>query len=124
MNTNLITSESKFIERARVALTNAEANEIIKPLISEYGMNQNKIAEGWTIFHSTKGIWERNKQEDVETKIASNDYKQDFGVFQTLFKRHRTQTLIFFKKDPDVLISLGVKGKFPIKYRPKGQSLA
>lgn len=116
MNTNLFTSESKFIERSRIALTNAEAHEAIKPLLSDYGMDENKIAEGWVVFNKAKSIWEFNKQEDAETKNASNSYKQSYGELQSLFKRHRDQTLIFFKKQPDVLISLGVKGKFPFKY--------
>jgi len=116
MSTNLFTSESKFLERSRIALTNAESHAEIKPLLSDYGMDSTKIAEGWTIYNNTKNIWELNQKEDSETKIASNAYKQSYETLQSLFKRHRDQTLIFFKKQPDVLIRLGVTGRFPVKY--------
>ncbi|MBN1181298.1 MAG: hypothetical protein JXB49_03355 [Bacteroidales bacterium] len=116
MSTNLFISESKFMERSRIALTNAESHVEIKPALTSYGMDTAKVAEGWKIYNSAKTVWEQNKDEDAESKIASNSYKAKYNELQSLFKRHRDQTLIFFKKQPDILIKLGVTGKFPTKY--------
>ncbi|MBN1970816.1 MAG: hypothetical protein JW870_15725 [Candidatus Delongbacteria bacterium] len=116
MSTNLFISESKFLERSRIALTNAESHAEIKQALTTYGMDKAKLAVGWIIYNNSKSVWERNKDEDAESKIASNSYKAKYNDLQSLFKRHRDQTLIFFKKQPDILIKLGVSGKFPAKY--------
>ncbi len=116
MKTNLFTSESKFLERSRVALTNAESNTKIQPALANYGMDTTKIAEGWKVYNTAKSTWELNKKEDTESKLASNSYKAAYSKLQSIFKKHRVQSLIFFKKHPDILISLGIKGKFPTKY--------
>ncbi len=116
MSTNLLTSESKFLERARIALTNAESHTEIKPLISEFGMDETKISEGWTIFNKAEASLNTSKQEDIEKKVSSNSYKLTFEEFLGLFKRHRNQSLIFFKKHPDFLVKLGIKGSFPNQY--------
>lgn len=116
MSTNLLTSESKFLERARIALTNAETHAEIKPALESYGMDTDKVAEGMSVYNNAKEVWERNKTEDAESAIASNSYKSSYNQLQVLFKRHRDQVLIFFKKQPDILSSLGVKGRFPVKY--------
>ncbi|MCG8411632.1 MAG: hypothetical protein MI739_10150 [Bacteroidales bacterium] len=116
MSVNLSMSESKFIELSRIALTNAESHKVINSLIAEYGVDQEKIAEGWKIYNSTKAIWEKSQQENSEKRVTYIDYQNAYDNFQALYKRHRAQTLIFFKKDPKVLITLGVQGKFPTKY--------
>lgn len=116
MATNLFTSESKFLERSRVALTNAESNTEIQPALADYGMGAEKVAEGWQVYNTAKSTWELNQKEDTESELASNSYKAAYSELQSLFKRHRAQSLIFFKKHPDILISLGVKGRFPAKY--------
>jgi hypothetical protein len=109
--------ESKFLERSRVALTNAQSDTTIKPLLAEYGMDDEKIAEGWGIYNTTKTTWEQNKKETAETKIASNTYREEYDQMRILFKEHRDKTLIFFKKQPAILIRLGVEGRFPDNYR-------
>jgi hypothetical protein len=110
-------AENEFLERSRIALTNAQSDTRIKPILGEYGMDDEKIAEGWEIYNTTKTTWEQNKKETAETKIASNAYRKEYDELQALFKEHRDKTIIFFKKQPDILIRLGVEGKFPTKYR-------
>ena len=116
MSIGSFTSESKFLERSRIALTNAETHLEIKPLLASFGMDAPKIAAGWVIYNKAKTSWEFNQKEDAETTLASNDYKKAYAELESLFDRHRDQSLIFFKKRPDFLIKLGVKGNFPSKY--------
>lgn len=116
MNATTSKSESKTLERARIALTNAESHAEIKPLLAAFGMDDAKIAEGWAVFQKAKTTWESNEKENAETAIASNNYHAAYNIFESLFKRHRDQSLIFFKKRPDFLILLGVKGRFPQTY--------
>jgi len=116
MATNLVTTESKFLERARVALTNAVSDEEIRTALADYGMDEVKIAEGRQVYENTKSIWQQNQREEAESKIASSTYKDHYEEMRSTFKRHRDITLIFFKKNPEVLVKLGVKGRFPSRY--------
>lgn len=116
MNSNSSLTEAKFLERARVALTNAESHEQIKPLLASFGVDDTKIAEGWAVYEKAKTSWENNQKESTDTGLARNKYFNAYGELESLFKRHRDQSLIFFKKLPDFLILLGVKGRFPKNY--------
>lgn len=108
-------TESEFIERTRIALTNAETHVEIKPLIGIFGMDESKIAEGWTIFNSFLALKETQEQEGIEKKTSSDLYSTEFSDFISVLKKHRDQCLIFFKKHPEFLVKLGVKGSFPTK---------
>ncbi|WP_372644386.1 hypothetical protein [Ancylomarina sp.] len=109
-------SESKFLERIRIALTNAESHAEIKAALTEYGIDEAKFAQGWELYNLGKYSWELNKQEESETRLVSNSYHAAYGKLEMKFKRHRDLSLILCKKDPDTLIQLGVKGRFPTKY--------
>jgi len=109
-------SESKFLERIRIALTNAESHAEIKAALTEYGIDEAKFAQGWKLYNLGKDSWEHNKQEESETRLVSNSYHTAYGELEMKFKKHRDLSLILCKKDPDTLIQLGVKGRFPTKY--------
>lgn len=111
-----IRSESKFLERSRIALTNAEMHPEIKAALAEFGVDDAKYAEGWQVYNKAKNSWELKKGEESETRLASNSYHTTFSTLEMEFKKHRDLTLILCKKDPDILIQLGVKGRFPTKY--------
>lgn len=110
-------AENKFLERVRVALTNAESHDKIKTLLAEYSMDKQKIDEGWEVYKKAKESWDYNQKENAEAKIASNNYKKEYAEFEAVFKVHRDKTQTFFKKDPETLIRLGISGSFPTKYR-------
>src|SRR5690606_16389823 len=74
MAKNLFVSESKFIERSRSALANAQTNEVIKLALAEYGMGAPEISAGLQILNNAIKYWEDNKQEVAETTIASSGY--------------------------------------------------
>jgi len=113
---NLKIKESDFLERVRIALTNAESHKEIKSLLADFGMNSANVAEGWKAYNKAKDAWELNTKEEGEKKIASSDYKKIFAELDSKFKRHRDFVLIYFKKQPDILISLGIKGSYPSTY--------
>ncbi|MBE0651883.1 MAG: hypothetical protein IH595_13725 [Bacteroidales bacterium] len=116
MSSFLTEPESKFLERTRVALTNAGSHAEIKPLLASFGMDETKLNEGWSLYEKAKTSWENKQKEDAETQVASNAYHKAYEELESLFKRHRDQAQIFFKKQPDFLILLGVRGPFPSSY--------
>lgn len=109
-------SESKFLERSRIALSNAESQPEIKAALIPFGVDDAKLAEGWTVYNKAKGIWELNAKEEAETSVASNTYSTMYSELEAKFKRHRDLTRILCTKDPDTQIRLGVTGYFPSKY--------
>ncbi len=111
-----IRSESKFLERTRTALTNAQTHPQIKAALAEFGIDEAKFTEGWLFYDNGRETWELNQKEESETRVASNTYSKAFNQLEMTFKRHRELTLILCKKDPDTLIYLGVKGNFPLQY--------
>lgn len=117
MNVQSRKNEEKFFERTRIALINAVQQEAIKLALANFEYNAAKIAEGQKLYDSSKATWDLNIKEDAETENASAHYKSKYEAVEALFIRHRHQAQLFFKKDPDTLVKLGVKGRFPKTYR-------
>lgn len=113
---SLFPSEAKFMERSRVALTNAEKHKKIKSALAEYDYDEVKIAEGWQFHKRGKAARKLVKDEKKESKNSSLSYRKAYDALQPLFKRHRDLSLIYFKKKPELLVRLGVQGDYPSAY--------
>lgn len=116
MKTNLQTSESKFLERCRIALSNAEAHETIASAILPFGYDTAKIAEGTSVYNNAKKQWETKQKEEAESRGASLAYKNEYYSLQAQLKRDRDRANIWLGKTPEVIIKLGSAGSFPTKY--------
>jgi len=108
-------TEGNFLDRSRIALTNAQSDETTKALFAKYGYNDEKFAEGWKFFNNANDAIILSKTEKSEENISALDYKTDFTNFIETFKEHRDKTRILCKKQPEVLIALGITGAFPVK---------
>jgi len=51
---------------------------------------------------NTKTVFGHKEKEDAETEIASGVYKESNSELKAFFKRHRNQTSILFKKNPEI----------------------
>lgn len=116
MKARLFLSEAKFLERARTALVNVRNHPEIKAAMADFGMDESKLAEGDATYHQARSMKELSDRETKESRLASNAYQEAFEEFQALFKRHLDFVRIFFKDDLQMLINMGVQGKFPRKY--------
>jgi len=116
MKARLFVSDSKFLERVRTALTNAQNHAEIKALMADFGMDENKLAEGQKLYEYARSIKELFDREVIESKLSSNVYQQEFEDFQAVFKKHRDFVRIYFKEDPQIWLNLGIKGRHPRKY--------
>jgi len=116
MAKRLFKSESKFLEKTRTAITNAETNPVIKAALAEYGMGDEPMAIGRQLYNDTQNIWDSNIKEDAESLESGILYRATYDELQASFKVHRDKALIYFKHRPELLVKLGVKGYFPRKY--------
>lgn len=113
MRNDLFASETRFLERTRIALTNARTHDEIKAMVADFGMDEEKLDSGWSIYEHANSMRELSDRESKESSLASMAYQKAMDEFQALFKRHRDFVRIFFEDEPEILVSLGVKGPFP-----------
>ncbi|MEX2592576.1 MAG: hypothetical protein WD426_07355 [Anditalea sp.] len=59
---------------------------------------------------------DRHAQEGIESRLFSAAYRDTFEKIQAVFKRHRDLVRIFFKRQPDVQLRLGLTTTFPLQY--------
>lgn len=116
MTKRLFKSESRFMEKSRTAIANAENNPAIKAALADYGLGEDQVAVGRQLFNATQNTWDANIKENTESREASLEYMNTYNELQASFKEHRDKTLIFFKSRPEVLVRLSVNGQFPRKY--------
>ena len=109
-------TESKRLEKTRVALTNAKSHEEIKPKLADYGMDDAALAEGQAIYDNALAKWELNKQEDIETKVAGDNFRVQFNKLQATYKKHKEFANRIFRRSPSTLVQLGLEGRYPTKY--------
>src|SRR5690554_6294261 len=86
MGIGLVPSESKFLERSRTALANAASNVEIRSKMAKFGMDEEKLQEGLNLHDRASSQRDRHEQEGIESRLASNAYRQLFEDLQALFK--------------------------------------
>lgn len=95
MSNRLFVSEAKFLERTRIALTNARTHDEIKAMLADFGMDEEKLDTGWSTYEHANSMKELNDRESKESSLASMAYQKALDEFQALFKRHRDFVRIF-----------------------------
>ena len=90
MATNLFTSETKFLERARTALTTAQESSNIKSALLEYGLTEEQLAEGWKIYMNAVNVFELSEDPSLDDKDTAK-FKENYLDLQAIYKKHRDQ---------------------------------
>ena len=116
MGIGIFPSESKFLERVRTALTNAESHPEINSKMAKLGMDRDKLLEGLSLHDRANAVKDEHEKEGIDSRRSSSAYRNVFEELQALFKRHRDLVRMFFKRRPDVLVRFAVSGRLPTKY--------
>ena len=109
-------SEKAILEQYRVAFENVSSNPEIIAAMASFGYDDPTIAEGKTIYEAARASYDRNKQEDVESKLAKQDFHGKWNSLKSIYSLHRKKVKIIFRKEPDMLIRLNVVGQVPRSY--------
>ena len=109
-------SEAEVLSSYDLSLTNAAENKEIKALLDEYGYDEKMLSEGRAIYNKTKAVYDLNKQEDDETKVASLDFKAKRRDLELIFKKDRKKALLAFKRDEASLLQLKIVTAPPRAY--------
>ena len=98
-------------------MINAVQDKAISVALANYGYDAAKIAEGQKQYDLSKSFWDMNIKEDDEATMASAHYKDKYAAVEALFIRHRDNAQKFFRRNPDVQVTLALKGRIPGTYR-------
>lgn len=109
-------NDAKTIERSRIALSSYKTNPEINLGLSDYGYDETTVDGGWQLHAKADTAFKANQTETIETNLVSEDYKKAYKKRASVFKKHRNMASIFFKRSPEVLMELNVKGRFPSNY--------
>ena len=106
-------SEDATLERYRVSLDNAEAQNEIKTALAELGMDSDEIKKGKTLFNTTRKAYDENKLEDDETSGAYEAFSDKREQLTEVYGMHRKKAKVIFRKDPLTLKKLDINGSIP-----------
>ncbi|WP_282039811.1 hypothetical protein [Saccharicrinis aurantiacus] len=112
----LNTSQAKFIEKAESALSNAKTNPKIVPMMSKFMYDATKIEEGLSICNSAREAFNSKTKEDKESKQAKNLFETTYESVKAKYFRDKELCGRLFKKEPNVLIDLGIVGNTPTNF--------
>ena len=105
-----------ILEKYRVAFENVSSNPVIISAMSAFGYDSPVIAGGKVIYDAARASFDLNKQEDVESKLAKQDFHGKWNSLKSTYSLHRKKAKIIFRDDPDTLIRLNLIGQVPRTY--------
>lgn len=110
------TSEAAILETYRVAFENVVNQPEVASEMNELGYDAAKISEGKNLLAGTRGLYDFNKQESVETDEASAQFKNAQQILHRTYMTHRKKAKITFRDQPETLNRLQVTGTMPVAY--------
>lgn len=116
MNFYLSTTQAKYIEKSESALVNAKTNPEISPLMSKFFYNDVKLDEGMGLCGNAREAYSNNTKENKQSKQAQNKFDTTHDAIKAKYLRDKELCGRMFKKEPDVLIDLGVFGNTPANF--------
>ncbi|MGD2089968.1 MAG: hypothetical protein PVH61_27575 [Candidatus Aminicenantes bacterium] len=109
-------SMSERLVSAKMALTNALAQEDIKNSMSEMGFDEARLNEGLVLYQQVEELYQLQRREYTEQYLASEALHEAWEEAQNEFRRHATAAKLALIDQPTLLSSLGFDGsrKFSI----------
>ena len=109
-------SEAETLEQYRVSLENVENQSEIAGIMSEFGYDSEKIAEGKSLLSETRNSYDLNKTEDDETSEAYNDFSKKKQQLADTYSLHRKKAKVVFRNDSVTADKLEITGTLPQAY--------
>jgi len=89
----MYTTEKTISERlvsAKMALTNALAQEDIKEALSELGFTEARLNEGLALYQAADTLYQKQKREYTDQYLASEALQQAWDEAQIAFRKYAT----------------------------------
>jgi hypothetical protein len=109
-------SKTEILKSSSIALSNAEANPVIKHLMENLGYTKAKINQGKAILEEAKAQYQHNHTLDDEKASAYKAFNDKKVQLESTYAKDRRKVKIICKQDPLILKELGIKGIIPKSY--------
>lgn len=106
-------SEAAVLNNAELALQNANNTPAITNALTTFGFMAESLTEGQTLLDTANEKFDFNNQEDQETDVASDTYKNKLSELRSSFRTHRKLAQAALRNEPVTLSNLGIDGRFP-----------
>jgi len=116
MSSNKSKSEVAILEQYRVALENVKEQQEIASTMAEFGYTEEVLAEGEVLYTKTIDAYNNNQSEDDEKLAAYQEFEDAKQNLDQVYRLHRKKAKVVFRKQPEILEKLGVKGRVPNAY--------
>jgi hypothetical protein len=104
-------SEAEALERYRIALENATNQSSIYTILSEFGYDKSALSEGKKVYDETLNAYDSNKKETNEASVVYRNFSAESEALFNAYFLHRKKARVIFRKEPEILIRLGVNGR-------------
>lgn len=82
-------TELQLLENYRVAFANIKEVELLRTELAEYGYDDAKIAEGQALYQKAQYLFDKNKQETEEEKLAYKKFAKAYDEVAKTYAKHR-----------------------------------
>jgi hypothetical protein len=105
-------SEAKTLEQYRVTFENTESQPQIASTMAEYG----KVAEGKTLYETTRLAFDSNQTETDEASASYAVFETKKDQLDNTYSTHRKKAKVVFRDDSVTADKLEISGTMPVAY--------
>ena len=116
MGTRPKISEAKTLEQYRVTFENTESQPQIASTMAEYGYGSAKVAEGKSLYETTRQSFDSNQTETDEAAAAYALFEAKKDLLTDIYTAHRKKAKVVFRDDSTTADKLEVSGTMPVAY--------
>lgn len=109
-------SNEQALLNYEIIFTNVENQPLIKEQLEEYEYNAAKISEGKSLYQAARNAYNSNRSEEAQLRQSRKIFDTQAEVFFTLFTKHRKDTKVWFRNEPQLIKQLGIFGPEPAAF--------
>lgn len=103
-------SELELLEDYRIVFENVNAISEIKTEMAEYGYDTQKMNEGQVLYQKAQQLFDKNKQETEEAKLAYKVFNQALDEVSKVYSKHRKIAKVALMKKKEFWSALHIEG--------------
>ena len=116
MGTRPKISEAKTLEQYRVTFENTESQPQIASTMAEYGYDSAKVAEGKSLYETTRQSFDSNQTETDEATTAYALFETKKDQLDDIYSAHRKKAKVIFRDDSVTADKLEISVSMPVAY--------
>jgi hypothetical protein len=99
------------LERARLVVTNARQDSVIKEAVSRYNYDEARLQQGVDLYKEAVRLYQEQKQRQAEKTEATRSLEQKWRAARQQYNEHRQLARLCFRGDASIGHMLGLSGR-------------